>query len=463
MCGLFGVISEIVLGTDKANFVKQSYLSATRGIDSTGFLRTACASGGVPFSDFIKSNKNPIAFSAMREVREFLSPPNIYALMGHTRAATRGEVTADNAHPFLSKDGRFTMFHNGTLTNMHKDYETDSEWMCNKFAENKGNIEDTLKTVYGAYAIVLFDDIENKISIVRNSDRTLYTCEVGRKIWYASEGWMLIPFVGAGEIKLLPPNEVLEISLKKSHDFTVRRYSVNPRPTFQKWGGYGWSNGEADWSEGGWAKGFANLGRGQENAGESNRNVPVVLDDLLDPDGSTKGRSNVLNVPLAQQKEKDNQNPNKKRNSNVVPLGPSLYERILAYRTARTDKEVAGTRQTYTADGEPVYERNLKEIGFTTGQIDVIMSMEEEFTIDSDLFLEPIMDPKILGRFILVSMTKDRECNLNDFMNRLCDGCGLCGNMSEPDNIRHWSSIHGTAFVCESCDNNARVISHAKH
>lgn len=460
MCGLFGVISELSLGLSKNDFVKQSYISATRGIDSTGFLRTCSEIGSEPFADFIKSNKNPISFSAMKEVQDFLSPTNIYGLMGHTRAATKGKVTPENAHPFVSADARFIMFHNGTLTNHHKDYGTDSEFMCNKFAENNGDIEKTLKEIYGAYAIVLYDDEERKISIVRNNERTLYTCETGRKFWYASEGWMLQPFVGAGEVKLLPPNEVIEIQLKRGHDFDLRRYPVNPRPTFHAHQNVPWgTQAYGEWFGGYYgSEAWPDVeGGGGSPKEKSGGNAQGNDKNLF---GAKRGNPRGGHVPLLPkpQQEKENSEASvKKRNSNVVPLGPALFERV---RANLTKKEQSQTRQTFTSEGEPVYESHLIDIGFSKGQIEFLMNMQEEFSVDDEIYTldtNTVISEKDLGRYIMVNLNDKRSVDLNTFIFMANDGCSLCGSVPDPGEARHWPDALASSYTCGVCNNHKLV------
>lgn len=121
MCGLIG-------GTGKVEaryLVALGCLAEDRGSDSAGVawqvgdnLRIA------------KVAKNPLVAypvdlaPALRHAAKYSG-----AVIGHTRQATQGAVTARNAHPFLDKEARIAWAHNGIIINDDEfgKFEVDSE------------------------------------------------------------------------------------------------------------------------------------------------------------------------------------------------------------------------------------------------------------------------------------------------------------------------------------------------
>jgi glucosamine--fructose-6-phosphate aminotransferase (isomerizing) len=105
--------------------------------------------------------------------------------IGHTRWATHGAVTKENAHPHLSCDKKIAIIHNGIIENYRKLKEeltkkghtfvsqTDSEVIAHLIDDAyKGNLEDaviaTVKKIQGSYAIVIIcEDEPGKIIGVR--------------------------------------------------------------------------------------------------------------------------------------------------------------------------------------------------------------------------------------------------------------------------------------------------------
>lgn len=117
--------------------------------------------------------------------------PNI--IMGHNRAATRGVVNKDNAHPFTCE--HVTLMHNGTL-DTHLSHSkirtgTDSESVCIHLAEQ--GVESMWSNLDGAAALVWFDEKANSLNFLRNLQRPLvflFTEDEKNLIW-ASEEWMI--------------------------------------------------------------------------------------------------------------------------------------------------------------------------------------------------------------------------------------------------------------------------------
>ena len=97
--------------------------------------------------------------------------------IGHTRWATHGGVTKENAHPQISPNKKIAVIHNGIIENFKKIKEdlekkgnkfrsqTDTEVIAHLIEKNyKGNLEDAvfnaLKKIKGSYGIVVISEDE---------------------------------------------------------------------------------------------------------------------------------------------------------------------------------------------------------------------------------------------------------------------------------------------------------------
>ena len=162
MCGIVGVGGNtnatdiLIQGLEKLEY---------RGYDSAGVF---LASEGK--SQLVKAVGRIAELSSKAEGVEGT------AGIGHTRWATHGKPTEDNAHPHRSETGRFVLVHNGVIENYleikeeylaghHFKGQTDTEiaaHLIGKFAEEDGlstleAFQKALHIIRGAYAFALMD------------------------------------------------------------------------------------------------------------------------------------------------------------------------------------------------------------------------------------------------------------------------------------------------------------------
>lgn len=162
MCGIVGVVGTtnatdiLIQGLEKLEY---------RGYDSAGVF---LASEGK--SQLVK------AVGRIAELSAKAAGVEGTAGIGHTRWATHGKPTEDNAHPHRSETGRFVLVHNGVIENYleikeeylaghHFKGQTDTEiaaHLIGKFAEEEGlstleAFNKALHIIRGAYAFALMD------------------------------------------------------------------------------------------------------------------------------------------------------------------------------------------------------------------------------------------------------------------------------------------------------------------
>lgn len=194
MCGLVAVVSKYSNGLSKEQvdvFNDLLYIDALRGMDSTGVFMVD-KNGSM---DLAKEATDAADFRRKKEYQDLLGQAfrTGAALVGHNRAATRGVINDENAHPFVVDD-RITLVHNGTLFGDHKklaDTEVDSHAIAHTIHNHGDDVEKALQEINGAYALIWHDFKNKTLNFVRNSARPLHVFEAhGAWIW-ASEASML--------------------------------------------------------------------------------------------------------------------------------------------------------------------------------------------------------------------------------------------------------------------------------
>lgn len=189
MCGIVGVAGDLY-NRDLDVFKNLLWIDTIRGWHNTGVASV----GSNRKVDVCKVEGNPAFLFCKKEFDDMMHPQQ-KVLIGHNRHATVGSTEQKNAHPF-EFDGVVGV-HNGTLDGRSsafldmKKFGTDSEALYE--AINELGVEETIKEIEGAWALVYYNKVDDTLNFIRNSKRSLsYAISAGGKqIYWASEGWML--------------------------------------------------------------------------------------------------------------------------------------------------------------------------------------------------------------------------------------------------------------------------------
>ena len=181
MCGIVGVVGNsnavdiLIQGLEKLEY---------RGYDSAGIYVTDAPDKGC----LVKS------VGRIADLRAKISSDVKGSTgIGHTRWATHGQATEDNAHPHTSETGRFVLVHNGVIENylqIKEEYlqghkfkgQTDTEiavHLIGKFVDEDGlsvleALKKSLHIIQGSYAFALVDSqAPDTIYIAKNKSPLL--------------------------------------------------------------------------------------------------------------------------------------------------------------------------------------------------------------------------------------------------------------------------------------------------
>jgi len=231
MCGIVGYIGEKDAFPILINGLKRLEY---RGYDSAG---VALFNGSL--ENFKKKGK-------VSELEEFVEEKNYAGTtgIGHTRWATHGEPSDDNAHPHSSMNGTFSIVHNGIIENYAKLKEdliehgynfksdTDTEVLANliEFFYNQNEelnsevaVQLALSKVVGAYGIaVLCKNENNKIVVARKGSPLVVGLGNG-EYYIASDASPIAEFTS----QVIYLNDE-DIAILQKDGFTLKNVQNNP-------------------------------------------------------------------------------------------------------------------------------------------------------------------------------------------------------------------------------------------
>ena len=151
MCGIIGIIGKKCITKSLIESLKNL---TNRGYDSVGVYMN---------EKIIKhiSSKNSLPVTDVEnETQGITSKLGI----GHTRWATHGAVTIENAHPHISNNKQFVLVHNGVITN-YMELKLIEHFYSGSVVEA---IRKTIGTLDGTYGICLYKKGINKLYCFKN-------------------------------------------------------------------------------------------------------------------------------------------------------------------------------------------------------------------------------------------------------------------------------------------------------
>lgn len=195
MCGIVGCMGNLNLPEKKA-FRDMLLFDVVRGQDSTGIFGVPMAIASPNFTR--KEVGHPMNLWDMNPTDTLFDHRGVIngfqkVLLGHNRAATMGVVNVDNAHPFTF--GGVTGVHNGSLWDTYDllgNHVVDSKCIYDTI-EQEG-IDYTWERINGAAALVWWDEDAQRLYMIRNEERPLYTLsnKARNALFWASEDWMIL-------------------------------------------------------------------------------------------------------------------------------------------------------------------------------------------------------------------------------------------------------------------------------
>jgi glucosamine--fructose-6-phosphate aminotransferase (isomerizing) len=156
--------------------------------------------------------------------------------IGHTRWATHGPATRDNAHPHTSADGRVCVVHNGIIDNANalRGYltqagvplssDTDTEVIAHLIARSTADtledaVVDAISRVSGTYAIAVIDTAHPDRIVVARNGSPLIIGIGDREIFVASDLAALVRH--ASRVVHLEDGEFASVTATSYRTFTI--------------------------------------------------------------------------------------------------------------------------------------------------------------------------------------------------------------------------------------------------
>lgn len=251
MCGIVGyagrrrVVSVLLEGLKRLEY---------RGYDSAGIV--------YHHDDALTKYRSEGKLSRLEEIVDEAIIADAHIGLGHTRWATHGAPTTENAHPHSDCTGRLVVVHNGIIENYHSlrdelreqghtfSSETDTEVLAHLIehyleADLVEAVQAALKKVEGSYALgVMSADYPGMLVAARNQSPLVLGVDEDGGSFLASDIPALLPytkqviFLEDGELAILTDGEQKVISLVSGDPVTKEISTIDWNAAMAEKAGY---------------------------------------------------------------------------------------------------------------------------------------------------------------------------------------------------------------------------------
>lgn len=191
MCGIVGVMSNVVTLNELDHFYDLSAMATHRGRWGGGVVAVQCGKKDKWTTRVARTTQPLNALVASDRFFDMVGKERCFVL-GHARWPTMGGNDIKAVHPHIA--GPVIGVHNGTMhrvndVNITKEM-SDSAAVFRCIAEH--GVETFVKKSGGAFALVWVNEADGTINFLRNNQRTLYFAELGwngrtSTLYWASE------------------------------------------------------------------------------------------------------------------------------------------------------------------------------------------------------------------------------------------------------------------------------------
>ncbi|WNI31779.1 glutamine--fructose-6-phosphate transaminase (isomerizing) [Streptomyces sp. ITFR-6] len=243
MCGIVGYIGK----RDVAPLLLEGLQRLEyRGYDSAGIVITGKPAAGKPATLKMVKAKGRVRELEARVPKRFTGTTGI----AHTRWATHGAPSDENAHPHLDAAGKVAVVHNGIIDNASELRprleaegvvflsETDTEVLVHLIARSEADtleekVREALRSIEGTYGIaVMHADFNDRIVVARNGSPVVLG--IGEKeMFVASDVAALVTHTR--QVVTLDDGEMATLKADDFRTYTTEGSTTTATPTTVEW------------------------------------------------------------------------------------------------------------------------------------------------------------------------------------------------------------------------------------